>query len=157
MRRRAPVSEALYGAVPVRVSLFRIFGIVGLLVGATTASGAAQLSRAVAVTVQLQGSAAGPKTGSCGTVVVPGPITKVWCTLQSALAVSRPAEGTAEVSNTGEGMADVSHTGEGFIVQVVKSGQLIGSVETYTGGSMVTSWRVVSLPSREYLEMTVAW
>jgi hypothetical protein len=44
-----------------------------------------------------------------------------------------------------------------YSIQVSRSGALLATVESDTGAETTTSWRVVSLPEREYLEMTVRW
>jgi len=43
-----------------------------------------------------------------------------------------------------------------FVTQVSRAGELLGTIDIYTGGT-VTSWRVIRLVDRDYLEMMVHW
>jgi hypothetical protein len=43
-----------------------------------------------------------------------------------------------------------------FVTQVSRAGELLGTIDIYTGGT-VTSWRVIRLTDRDYLEMMVHW
>ena len=43
-----------------------------------------------------------------------------------------------------------------FVTQVSRAGELLGTIDIFTGGS-VTSWRVIRLANRDYLEMMVHW
>ena len=52
-------------------------------------------------------------------------------------------------------MVDVSSPH--YYIQVSRAGALLATVESNTGNETTTSWRVVSLPERDYLEMTVKW
>ena len=44
-----------------------------------------------------------------------------------------------------------------FVTQISRSGETLGTVDSYTGGGTVTSWRVIKLANRDYLEMMVHW
>jgi hypothetical protein len=44
-----------------------------------------------------------------------------------------------------------------FMLQVYRSQERLGTVDSEMDAGTVTSWRVVRLQSREYLEMTVGW
>lgn len=44
-----------------------------------------------------------------------------------------------------------------YVTQVTWADQLWGTVDTYLGAGTVTSWRVVDLSGRKYLELTVGW
>ena len=44
-----------------------------------------------------------------------------------------------------------------FVAAVSRSGELLGTVDIYSGSGTVTAWRVVNFGDREYLEMTLGW
>lgn len=44
-----------------------------------------------------------------------------------------------------------------FVTQVSSAGEFLGTVDSYFGAGTVTSWRVISLSNRDYLEMMVHW
>ena len=44
-----------------------------------------------------------------------------------------------------------------YITQVQVGGQLVGTVDIYSGLGTITSWRVVNLVDRQYVEMTLNW
>ena len=44
-----------------------------------------------------------------------------------------------------------------YLTQVTWADQLWGTVDTYLGAGTVSSWRVVNLAHRRYLELTVGW
>ena len=44
-----------------------------------------------------------------------------------------------------------------FVAAVSRSGDLLGTVDIYSGSGTVTAWRVVNFGDREYLEMTLGW
>jgi hypothetical protein len=43
-----------------------------------------------------------------------------------------------------------------FVTQVSRAGELLGTIDIYTGGT-ITSWRMIRLVDRDYLEMMVHW
>ena len=44
-----------------------------------------------------------------------------------------------------------------FLTHISKAGISLGTVDSYSGGGTITSWRMVNLANREYLEMMVHW
>jgi len=44
-----------------------------------------------------------------------------------------------------------------FLTHIIKAGVSLGTVDSYSGGGTITSWRMVNLANREYLEMMVHW
>ena len=44
-----------------------------------------------------------------------------------------------------------------YITQVNVGGQVLGTVDIYSGLGTITSWRVVNLVDRQYVEMTLNW
>jgi hypothetical protein len=44
-----------------------------------------------------------------------------------------------------------------YLTQVSVGGQILGTVDLYSGLGTITSWRVVNLVDRQYVEMTLNW
>lgn len=44
-----------------------------------------------------------------------------------------------------------------YLTQVTVGGQILGTVDIYSGLGTITSWRVVNLVDRQYVEMTLNW
>jgi hypothetical protein len=44
-----------------------------------------------------------------------------------------------------------------YLTQVAIGGQILGTVDIYSGLGTITSWRVVNLVDRQYVEMTLNW
>ena len=44
-----------------------------------------------------------------------------------------------------------------YLTQVAVGGQILGTVDIYSGLGTITSWRVVTLGDRRYVEMTLNW
>lgn len=45
----------------------------------------------------------------------------------------------------------------GFLLHVFRAGEWLGSVDAVTGDGTITSWRVVHVANRDYLEIMVGW
>ena len=88
--------------------------------------------------VSLQSKTASPATGFCSKTMGARGFTRV----------------VTVVCSTGT-MVDVSSPH--YYIRVSRDGALLATVESSTGTETTTSWRVVSLPERDYLEMTVKW
>ena len=44
-----------------------------------------------------------------------------------------------------------------LVTTVTNSGEMLGTIDSYTGAGTITSWRVLKLTDRDYLEMMVHW
>ena len=44
-----------------------------------------------------------------------------------------------------------------YLLQASRDGHLLGTVDSYICAGTITSWRVVNLVDRDYLEMLVDW
>ena len=44
-----------------------------------------------------------------------------------------------------------------YLVQVRRADEVLATVDSYTGLGTVTSWRVIRLANRDYVELTVGW
>jgi hypothetical protein len=103
-----------------------------LLVGVGPASVGAAPQRGFGVTVNLFTE---PKTAVCERSAAEGSGSQV-----------RVVCGTTQPSETSR-----------HLLHVFRSREWIGSVDGEMSTGTVTSWRVVHLANREYLEMTVGW
>jgi hypothetical protein len=103
-----------------------------------TAECASPVSTTFAVNVSLQSKTASPATGFCSKTIGARGFARV----------------VTVVCSTGM-MVDVSSPH--YYIRVSRDGALLATVESNTGTETTTSWRVVSLPERDYLEMTVKW
>jgi hypothetical protein len=79
---------------------------------------------------------AAPATATCSESTTPGPTTQV----SIECGQSKAAPGTSHV-----------------LLHVFRADDWVGSVDGRMATGTVTSWRVVRLAQREYLEMTVGW
>jgi hypothetical protein len=44
-----------------------------------------------------------------------------------------------------------------YIYQASRGGDVLGTIDSYTGVGTTASWRVVNVANWEYFEMTTAW
>jgi hypothetical protein len=44
-----------------------------------------------------------------------------------------------------------------YVTQVSQGGETLGTVDSYAGGATATSWRVIRVADRDYIEMMVHW
>jgi hypothetical protein len=118
-------------------SLLRRGGVLALALAASSGTPFASMysSRSFNVTVTLN-AAAEAATGQCGTTVEPGSGRKV--TLVCAPAA--PPRDTPR-----------------YLLHVYRAGEWLGEVDGQMGAGTVTSWRIVHVANREYLEMMVGW
>jgi hypothetical protein len=109
---------------------------------------AAQSSAQFIVTINLQS----PDSGLCrsGTKIGTfGAAVTVVCTTGAIASFSGNSTSLSRTT-----MQDSSYR---FVTQVSRAGESLGTVDSYTGGGTVTSWRVISLVNQDYLEMMVHW
>ncbi len=59
--------------------------------------------------------------------------------------------------NTGQPFSPTHGGAYRYLFQAVRGGDLLGTVDTYVGAGNITSWRVVNLRDRDYVEMLVNW
>ena len=106
-----------------------------ILIAASFGAVSAQKSASFMVGVDLLTD---PKTGSCDRTTAPGgsPLLVVNCNL-STPTPQRPDQR--------------------FMLNVYQAGYYLGTVDGMMSTGTVTSWRVISLPKRDYLEIMVGW
>jgi hypothetical protein len=109
---------------------------VALLGGAAgTLYAALPVSQGFRVTVTLSAPAES-ETAQCGSTVEPGAGRKITLNCSSSHSVG-----------------DIPR----YLLHVYRAGEWLGTVDGQMGTGTVTSWRVVHVANREYLEMTVGW
>lgn len=104
------------------------------------------------VTVDLQSGERAPTTEFCRTSDAAGAFGATVTVVCSTGAV-------VDISSGQSGMPWVPMHGGAYrhLFHVTRNGELLGTVDSYTGLGTVTSWRVVHLDNRDYLELTVGW
>lgn len=63
----------------------------------------------------------------------------------------------ADVSVTCGGPAPTAGPGQRFLLHVYSEGAQVGTVEGATSPGSVTSWKVVRIADRDFLEIVVGW
>ena len=102
------------------------------------------------VTARLQ--AAGPSSAFCRSSNLPdsfGAVVTVVCSTGAVVDIA-PGRTSAPLSPMHGGAYR-------YVTQVWRSGDAVDIVDASTGAGTTTSWRVVTLANRDYLEMTLAW
>lgn len=140
---------------------------VALIVLSTHSSHAAQSSGLFTVTASLQKTAGGGGGGGGGTgggggsggggevcrntalTEASGAIATVVCTT-GALVDLAPGKKRGPWSPMHGGAYR-------FITQVTWNGEWVDAIDDTAGTGTITSWRVVKLPERSYLELTLGW
>jgi hypothetical protein len=140
---------------------FAVALVVGGLLMAPGAVLGAQSSSNFRITAQLQSAAAASTSAFCRSDSTPG-------SFGATLTVVCSTGIVVDVAPSSRGLyqhGDPSHRG-GFlgygwayryVTQVNWAGQNMGPVDIYSGIGTITSWRVVNLVDREYVEMTLNW
>lgn len=117
---------------------------------------AAQVGGQFNVTVNLQSLGAGqnatPNSAFCRSTNAPG----------SFGATVTVVCATGAVVDISPGRSDMPwspmHGGAyRYLLQASQDGNLLGTVDSYIGTGTITSWRVINLVDRDYLEMLVGW
>lgn len=78
-----------------------------------------------------------------------GAIVTVVCTTGAVVDI--------EPGNTGQPLTPMHGGAYRYVTHVTPNGGLIDTLDTFGGAGTVTSWRVVDLTDRNYLEMTLGW
>jgi hypothetical protein len=106
-----------------------------ILIAASFGAQSAQKSASFMVQVDLLTDT---KTGSCGSTAAQGgsPLLVVNCNTSTPTPQKPDSR---------------------FLLNVYQAGYYLGTVDGMMSTGTVTSWRVVSLPKRDYLEIMVGW
>ena len=107
---------------------------------------AEQSSSQFRIAADLQ-SAAAPSAAFCRTTSRPGVFgATLTIVCSTGVAVDKPAA-----------PARGDAFGYRYLTQVSLGGQILGTVDLYSGLGTVSSWRVVNLADRRYVEVTLSW
>lgn len=121
--------------------------------GAMFPAAAAQKSGSFEVSIVLSAENRPlPESAFCRSSNLPGAFGATVTVVCSTGAV-------VDVSSGESGMPWVPKHGGAYryLVQVRRADEMLATVDSYTGLGTVTSWRVVQLANREYVELTVGW
>jgi hypothetical protein len=113
---------------------------------------AGQANAPFSVSVSLQKAGAFPDSAFCRMDNLPGAFgatITVVCSTGVVVDVSP--------SRPGPPLAPMHGGAYRYLTQVSAAGQILGTVDIYSGLGTITSWRVVRLVDREYVEMTLNW
>ncbi|MEO6118444.1 MAG: hypothetical protein ABIP37_05180 [Methylotenera sp.] len=116
---------------------------------------AAQLSGQFNITVNLQtfaDSNSPPKSAFCRSTNAPGSFgatVTVVCATGAMVDISP--------GRTGMPWSPMHGGAYRYILQASRDGNILGTVDSYVGIGTVTSWRVVNLVDRDYIEMLINW
>lgn len=131
--------------------------MLGVVLGFSTFNlHAEQVSGQFNVTVNLQSSAVAsqiaPNSAFCRSTNAPGSFgasVTVVCATGAVVDVSP--------SRTGLTWSPLQSGTYRYIFQVSRDGDILGTVDSYVGVGSASSWRVINLVDRDYLEMLVDW
>lgn len=138
-------------AAPVRQSITAISLWVAVLIcGYVPAVNAAQVSGQFNVKVNLQNtnSPAAPRAGFC---VKRTGLARFGATVTVVCSTGAVVDLFADPWMYSRGGA------YRYLFQLSSGAELLGTINSYTGVGSETSWRVITLTDRKYLEMQVGW
>jgi hypothetical protein len=113
---------------------------------------AAQVNTQFKVLINLQSNSGTPNAGLCrssGRIGNFGEVITVECSTGKVVTFSGNSSNLARTA-----MQDGSYR---FLTQFSETGVSLGTLDIYAGGGTVTSWRIVNLANRDYIELMVGW
>ena len=116
---------------------------------------AAQVSGQFNITVNLQtfaDSNSPPQSAFCRSTNAPGSFgatVTVVCATGAMVDISP--------GRTGMPWSPMHGGAYRYILQASRDGNVLGTVDSYVGVGTATSWRVVNLVDRDYIEMLINW
>jgi hypothetical protein len=130
----------------------RVFTLAALLVLCVQPSYASQVSEQFKVLINLKSNGKFSNASLCRIstgIGFFGETVNVECYSEKSVTLS------SNTSNLlGTAMQDGSYRS---LTQFSKAGVSLGTRDIYAGGGSVTSWRVMSLDDRDYIELMVGW
>lgn len=121
---------------------------------------------AVSVTLTPAPPTVPPVTPVAPVIVPPGLPVSAFCTKNNvpsahgAIVTVVCATGAVvniEPGNTGQPLTPMHGGAYRYVTHVTPTGTLIDTMDSFGGAGTYTSWRVVHLTDRDYLEMTLGW
>ncbi len=138
---------------PTQPAVFaRVFSLAALLVLCVRPSYAGQANSQFKVLINLQSNYGMPDAGVCSSssrIGNFGEVVTVECTTGKVVTFS---ENTNKLPWTA--MQDGSYR---FLTHLSDEPVSLGTLDVYAGGGTVTSWRIVRLANRDYIELMVGW
>jgi hypothetical protein len=113
---------------------------------------AAQVSGQFNVTVDLNSPATAPKSAFCRSSNAPGSFGATVTVVCKTGAVVDISPG-----RTGAPYSPMHGGAYRYLFQANRGSNFLGTVDSYVGIGTATSWRVINLSDRDYLEMLVNW
>jgi hypothetical protein len=146
---KAKHSKALSHQAAAAIKLLLLAALLG---GWVLPSQAKQASAPFTVSINLQtNSGALPNTGICRSTSMVGAFgttVTVYCATGAIASFSGDPSTLPWTTKQ-----DSSYR---YVTQVSRGSELLGTLDIYTGGT-VTTWRMINLAHRDYLEMMVHW
>ena len=149
--------RSIAGVLTRQIVTAKIFSLAVLLGVSAVSTHAGSASGQFNVTVELQPATGPVAPSSAFCVKGPGPdtfgaIVTIVCATGVVVDVKAPRTAAPWVPIHG-GAYRYTH----LAGQELPGGRLMGGIDSYTGVGTVTTWRRVSLPDQDYLEMLVGW
>ncbi|HSI37583.1 MAG TPA: hypothetical protein VK946_00765 [Methylotenera sp.] len=135
-----------------RTNTPRCYALVVLLSLSILPAQATQLNSQFNVTVNLQTAASTSNSAFCRMTDAPGSFgaaITIVCTTGAIVDISPDKAGIPNLPTHGGAYR--------YLFQASLSGNLLGTIDSYVGTGTATSWRIINLTGRDYLEMLVNW
>lgn len=146
------ISSVLSSSLTQPAVSVRGFTLAALLVLCVQPSYAGQANSQFKVLINLQSSIGTPNAGICSSssrIGNFGEVVTVECTTGKVVTFS---------GNTNKlpwtAMQDGSYR---FLTHLSEEPVSLGTLDVYAGGGTITSWRIVRLANRDYIELMVGW
>ena len=130
----------------------KCFTLAALLVLCVQPSYAGQASSQFQVLINLQSNSGTPNAGVCRSssrIGNFGEVVTVECTTGKVVTFSGNTNNLPWTA-----MQDGSYR---FLTQLSEEPVSLGTLDVYAGGGTVTSWRILRLANRDYIELMVGW
>ena len=146
------ITSVLSGSLPQPAVSAKAFSLAALLVLCTQPSYAGQANSQFKVLINLQSGIGVPNAGVCSSssrIGTFGEVVTVECSTGKVVTFSG---NTSKLPWTT--MQDGSYR---FFTHYSEKPVSLGTLDIYAGGGTVTSWRIVRLANRDYIELMVGW
>ncbi|NOU01511.1 MAG: hypothetical protein HOO95_08065 [Gallionella sp.] len=144
--------SVLLGSLTRPAASAKVLTLAALLVLCVEPSYAGQTNSQFQVLINLQSHSGTPNAGICRSssrIGTFGEVVTVECTTGKVVTFSGNANGLPWTA-----MQDGSYR---FLTQLSEEPVSLGTLDVYAGGGTVTSWRIVRLANRDYIELMVGW
>ncbi len=145
-------TSVLSGSLTLPAVSARVFALAVLLVLCVQPSYAGETSSQFKVLINLQSSNGTPNAGICGSssrIGNFGEVVTVECTTGKVVTFSGSTNKLPWTATQDGSYRYLTHLSEEPVS--------LGTLDVYAGGGTVTSWRIVRLANRDYIELMVGW